>query len=240
MDKDLVKDNMGIVVQLAKRYFNRVSFLYPNLDINDLISEGVIALYSASKQYSHTKGRFISYALPCIRRRMVSSLSKNSDISYRGKYCNAFGSRCDSFTLKEHRAPNDAELRLLAKESKITYKTALQFYNYKLCEAVTRNELLIANSNPFKDYYNQQIRYKILTTIKKFCTKKEQYILINFYGLNNKSSLTIREIADNLNLTLSWVAALKSRAEVKIKGSLDEIYRMVQKKQGEDKREEKA
>lgn len=46
---------------------------------DDLVQEGLIALYECSRSFDDTRGvPFEGYALTCIRRRMISTIRKNS------------------------------------------------------------------------------------------------------------------------------------------------------------------
>lgn len=55
----LVTDNIGYVVTMAKQYAGR------GVAMNDLISEGNMAMVDASRKFDPSKGkRFVSYAAP--------------------------------------------------------------------------------------------------------------------------------------------------------------------------------
>ena len=70
----LTTANLKFVVTLAKQYVGK------GVDIEDLISEGNIALFkAASKYHRHTNKRFVVYAAPFIREAMDKTIGEQSD-----------------------------------------------------------------------------------------------------------------------------------------------------------------
>ena len=67
----LVTANLKFVVAIARQYQGN------GVDIEDLISEGNIAMLQAAYKYdaSKSQGRFVSFALPFIRKSMEKALS---------------------------------------------------------------------------------------------------------------------------------------------------------------------
>ena len=66
--------NLKFVVTLAKQYAGK------GVDVEDLISEGNIALLKAADKYPrHTAKRFVVYAAPFIREAMEKALGEQSD-----------------------------------------------------------------------------------------------------------------------------------------------------------------
>ena len=70
----LTTANLKFVVTLAKQYVGK------GVDIEDLISEGNIALFKAASKYPrHTNKRFVVYAAPFIREAMDKTIGEQSD-----------------------------------------------------------------------------------------------------------------------------------------------------------------
>lgn len=70
----LTTANLKFVVTLAKQYAGK------GVDVEDLISEGNIALLKAAAKYPrHTNKRFVVYAAPAIREALEKALGEQSD-----------------------------------------------------------------------------------------------------------------------------------------------------------------
>ena len=70
----LTTANLKFVVTLAKQYAGK------GVDVEDLISEGNIALLKAADKYPrHTAKRFVVYAAPAIREAMETAVGEQSD-----------------------------------------------------------------------------------------------------------------------------------------------------------------
>lgn len=71
----LVTDNIGYVVTMAKQYAGR------GVAMDDLISEGNMAMIDASRKYDPSKGkRFVSYAAPFIRHAMEQAIEQQAGL----------------------------------------------------------------------------------------------------------------------------------------------------------------
>ena len=70
----LTTANLKFVVTLAKQYAGK------GVDVEDLISEGNIALLKAAAKYPrHTNKRFVVYAAPAIREALEKAVGEQSD-----------------------------------------------------------------------------------------------------------------------------------------------------------------
>ena len=68
---DLVKDNLGYVITLARQYKSDI------LSTDDLISEGSIGLMKAAQKYDPQRGKpFVTFAAPYIRRSIEAAISR--------------------------------------------------------------------------------------------------------------------------------------------------------------------
>lgn len=71
----LVTDNIGYVVTMAKQYAGR------GVPMDDLISEGNMAMVDASRKFEADKGkRFVSYAAPLIRHAMEEAIERQAGL----------------------------------------------------------------------------------------------------------------------------------------------------------------
>ena len=69
----LVTANLRFVVSVANKYRGR------GFAVEDLVSEGNIALVSAAAKFDASRGRFVSYAAPLVRRRMERAIEAQGE-----------------------------------------------------------------------------------------------------------------------------------------------------------------
>src|SRR5207249_5379804 len=74
LDK-LVRSNLRFVVSVAKKYQNQ------GVSLSDLINEGNLGLIRAAHKFDETKGiKFISYAVCCLKKKILQALAVQSRI----------------------------------------------------------------------------------------------------------------------------------------------------------------
>lgn len=71
----LVTSNLRYVVSVARQYYQKND----GVDIDDLISEGNIALMTAARKWQPKESSFISYASGEVKRAMERSISRQDD-----------------------------------------------------------------------------------------------------------------------------------------------------------------
>ncbi len=79
----LVDANVGLVTQIAKKYFNalRKSTSGGVLTLSDLIQEGNLGIMEAAERFEADKGfRFSTYAVHWVRARILRSIADNSRV----------------------------------------------------------------------------------------------------------------------------------------------------------------
>lgn len=64
----LVTANLRFVISMANKYRGR------GVDVEDLVSEGNIALMNAAAKFDASRSRFVSYAVPMVRRAMEQAV----------------------------------------------------------------------------------------------------------------------------------------------------------------------
>ena len=64
----LVTANLCFVISMANKYRGR------GVDVEDLVSEGNIALMNAAAKFDASRSRFVSYAVPMVRRAMEQAV----------------------------------------------------------------------------------------------------------------------------------------------------------------------
>ena len=83
-----VEDHLNLVKWRVKYWVGRYNS--PLISIDDLMSEGYVALLQAAKYYDPIKGKFSTYAVFIIDQRIISFVSKNiSSFTTPAKYSKA-------------------------------------------------------------------------------------------------------------------------------------------------------
>src|SRR5262245_57807768 len=71
--QELVKRNLRFVISVAKKYQNR------GLPLIDLIGEGNVGLLTAARKFDPDQGvKFISYAVFCLKKKIITDLDRHS------------------------------------------------------------------------------------------------------------------------------------------------------------------
>lgn len=67
----LITDNMGYVITLARQYSSEL------LDVDDLVSEGVVGMVKAADKYDASRGKpFVTFAAPYIRTAIEAAIRR--------------------------------------------------------------------------------------------------------------------------------------------------------------------
>lgn len=72
-EDDLVKENYGLAVSIAKKFYRKNS-LY---SFEDLIQIGLMAMVKAHRQYNSDKSVFSTFATYCMRNDLIKFVKKN-------------------------------------------------------------------------------------------------------------------------------------------------------------------
>ena len=68
---DLVTDNLGYVITLARQYHSEI------LSTDDLVSEGTIGMMKAAQKFDASRGKpFVTFAAPYIRQAIEQAISR--------------------------------------------------------------------------------------------------------------------------------------------------------------------
>jgi RNA polymerase sporulation-specific sigma factor len=162
------EDNESLHI-LIKRYnkiiHNKASILCPFADTDDMVQEGIIALYSAVIVYDETISSFSTFANLCIERSMISA--------YRKIFNKKNISQNTAVSINEIDKPVIAtpESLIIEKEDCLAFtkriKNTLSTFEYKvLCEYLNNNsyDVIALNLNSDKKAINNamtRIRNKI-------------------------------------------------------------------------------
>lgn len=153
-DEQLVKlikaGNNDCLHTLINRYSNTIKYKAASLcdfsDYDDMVQEGIIALYSAVNVYNETLSSFSTFANLCIERSLITAYRKLFSKKQIPKYAKV------SFENIDNLSDNTPESLIIEKEECELFtnriRTLLSDFEYKvLCEYLVNNSYqVIADS----------------------------------------------------------------------------------------------
>ena len=221
----LVNANLRFVVSVAKQYQNQ------GLSLPDLINEGNIGLIKAAERFDETRGfKFISYAVWWIRQSILKALAEQARIvrlplNKLGSI-NKINRTLAHLEQKYEREPSTQEIANLLEIAPKEIKEVMLYSGKHISmdaplsqdEDGNMYDILLSkdNESPDKELLKEALRKEIERAITTL-TYREAYILKYYYGLNNRTPLTLEEIGDYLNLTRERIRQIKERAIRRLK-----------------------
>lgn len=223
----LIRANLRFVVSVAKQYQNQ------GLTLPDLINEGNLGLIKAAARFDDTRGfKFISYAVWWIRQSILQAMAEQSRMIRLP--LNKIGSlnRINkTFAILEQRLEREPTEDEIAESLEIApeeVKDALKHFSRTVSmdspisedEDVTLEDVLVPADAESPDRF--LIRESLKLEIDRAITNlsfREAYVLKRYYGLNNEMSVSLEEIADELELTRERVRQIKERAIRRLKNN---------------------
>ncbi len=223
--KELTTANLRFVVSVAKQYQNR------GLGLADMINEGNLGLIKAAQRFDETRGfKFISYAVWWIRQSIMQALSEQSRIIRLP--LNKLGvlnkiRKAESVLEQQLERPASVEelaesLSISVSEISITLNAAQNHVsadagfagNEDLCLIDVVYDPLDEKPDSFLMASSLSIEIKrALSTL----TDRESDVLILFYGIGLKDSLTYEEIGMKYDLSRERVRQIKEQALKRLK-----------------------
>lgn len=223
----LTKANLRFVVSVAKQYQNQ------GLTLPDLINEGNIGLIKAAQRFDETRGfKFISYAVWWIRQSIMQAIAEQARIVRLP--LNKIGSITKinrTFAELEQiheREPSIDEVAELLEITAAEVKDSLKISGKHVSvdaplssdeESNTLIDVMSDNGdiqNPDKDLMNESLRDEIERSFSTL-SYREAEVLRMYFGINQKSPLTLEEIGEQFELTRERVRQIKEKALRKLK-----------------------
>lgn len=225
----------SLVKIVAKKMSNR---LPASVDVDDLISAGLIGLMQALERFKPEKGfKFKTYAEFRIRGAMIDEL-RSEDWCPKGMRQKAkqFERICEKIKQKKGRRATDKELCSALHLSKPKYEQLVRDVNtleqMNLATYVraggdedrtqTTIELVPDNHegvNPFEETTRHEVREKIEKGMRHLPEAERQVLSLYYF-----EDLNLKEIGKRLNLSESRVCQLHSKAIGDLKQCLQEEH----------------
>jgi len=221
----LTKANLRFVVSVAKQYQNQ------GQSLQDLINEGNVGLIKAAQRFDETRGfKFISYAVWWIRQSIMQAIAEQSRIvrlplnrigtlnkinKAYSKLEQEYERPPDSSEIADHLEVGDDEVRNTMKNSgrHISMDAPLRTdEDNSLYDVLYNDHIPIPDNGLMHDSLGIEIERAISTL-----TQREADVLRLYFGLGQKTPLSLEEIATKYGLTRERVRQIKERAIRRLK-----------------------
>lgn len=225
----LIIESMSLVRVVAKRIVRKTP---PNVELDDLVSVGVIGLIDAIEKFDPEKGtKFKTYAEHRIRGAILDELRAQDwvprSIRRKEKIIEKSRNRLECVKGGQATAQEiskdlqiDAEkvhkmLTVISPAKVVNYD---DYSSFKVHDSSGITNYLegVNKNNPFKDVSLRSSQEYILKTMESL-TENEQTIMVMYYFQSKK----LKEISDHLGITESRVSQLHMRAKGKMKDWLE-------------------
>lgn len=185
--EDFAKANLKFVISIANKYKNM------GVDIEDLISEGNMALIKAARNFDAGRGvRFVSYASPYIIKSIEHAIKEQSDLLWRND-------KCGNMSKRNVRQALSADAPLGGREN-MNLLGIIENINSPCADA----HLIDANTS------------SEMKNILKSLNERERSVLTLFFGIDCEK-LNLAQIGDKMGLKRERVRQIRNKALRKIK-----------------------
>lgn len=217
---ELVKRNLRFVVSVAKKYQDR------GLKLSDLISEGNIGLIKAAKRFDGTRGfRFISFAVWWIRQSILMALTEQRRLvrlpGNQVVQINRINKAAVALEQELERVPTFEEIaeHTMLSEDHVAHYLDNALLPYSLDSIVdersgfTLMDTLMDKNIPGSDHLT--FTSSLSTDLNRalgVLPRREQLIIMFFYGINGYPKISLDDMAPLLNLGRERIRQLKDKA----------------------------
>lgn len=221
----MIEANLRLVVSIARHYNCR------GMTFEDVVQEGILGLMSAINKFDPTKGfRFSTYATYWIRQAIVRAIEKQSRMIRLPTYAYHAVGKLERSSMqlsdKLGRQPTSEELAVETTLSVSTVNALLQSIQEPVsldvllgeAEDYTLGDLqLDAEAQDPEDYALQTADRENLTRILGVLKPKERTVIENRYGLRDGRVRSLKELAQELNMSREGIRHIETRALRKLR-----------------------
>lgn len=219
--QELVRRNLRFVVSVAKKYQDR------GLKLADLISEGNIGMIKAARRFDASRGfRFISFAVWWIRQSILMAIAEQKRLvrlpGNQVVQINRINRAMLSLEQKLERTPTFQELAedTMLSEDHVAHYLDNALLPYSLDSIVNEDsgfkliETLGDQNIPDSDHLTFTSSLAIdLNRALTVLPRREQLIIMMFYGINGYSTTSLDDMVPFFNLGRERIRQLKDKAQ---------------------------
>jgi RNA polymerase primary sigma factor len=225
----LIEKNLGLVVQVAKRYREM------GMPFEDLIQEGNLGLMKATDKFDPEMGyRFSTYAIWWIRQAVGRALEDKGRAIRLSAYIHEKARKAvrtrNELSAQLGREPTDEEVaeklgwtvkEVRYVESAMSDVTSL---NQPVSSDVGSSEVgELVEDERTSDTPGAVMRQMQTEGLRKAVgqlPERQRYVLARRYGLDERDAATLAELSDELGISLRQVRQLQRDAERRLRGRL--------------------
>jgi RNA polymerase primary sigma factor len=223
----LTKANLRFVVSVAKQFQNC------GLPLCDLINEGNIGLIKAAQRFDETRGfKLISYAVWYIRQAIQDAINEQSHFvrlpSSKIDRINKVRKAVVKMEQQFAREPSDEEIgvELSLSTQTITETKNISKRQVSMDAPIAGSDNLTlmdmiedtSGENAEVERNNKSLATKLESIIATL-PSREAEVLRLYFGLNNKKSLSLKEIGDRFGFSTVRALQLKNAAMIKLRNA---------------------
>ncbi|MCR5069552.1 MAG: sigma-70 family RNA polymerase sigma factor [Prevotella sp.] len=183
----LVTSNLRYVVSIARQYAEKSD----EVSMDDLISEGNIALITAARKWQPEKEKsFVNYAQFDIKKAMLQAMPAQGTM----------------VTLPKRNAESAKQIRRYSTDAPI-----------HAGQTNTFGDLLKAGKPMTDDSAEDNDIGYALAKVLRYLDEKDKYIIKSFYGIGTADVKTMAEIGEELGLKRERVRQIRKKAERKMR-----------------------
>jgi len=226
---ELVTRNLRFVVSVAKQYESS------NLPLEDLVNEGNIGLIMAAQQYkSNTGFKFITYAVFWIRKMIMEYMAKNGRLvrlpSNKISGLSKLNQEISKLEQKLGRSVDVSEVvdehgTKFSKEEISELENIVMLSFESLDNAINESEggvslydiMANENANPTDHLVSTSDIKKQIGSILNTLKPRDRGIIIDLFGLNGETPMSLKEVGDKVGLTREMVRQIRIKSLEKLK-----------------------
>jgi RNA polymerase primary sigma factor len=216
----LIKGNLRFVVSVAKKYQDK------GLKLGDLISEGNIGLIKAAHRFDATKGfKFITFAVWWIRQSILLAIEEQRYlVRLPGNQMVGFTRITKAGIKLEQELQRAPTIKELAEQTKLTEDKIIDYIGnaalpYSLdrvandSSGLTLMDTVEDRSLPGPDHLPLKASLSVdLNIALNILPKREQKIMMMFYGMNGYPETRLEDMEGIFNLGKERIRQLKDKA----------------------------